>query len=470
MNPNTACAASFIVSAVGAFVSTFVAVGAGDAEAQDCSKQPLGQLPIDDLHAGEYLGVEGGLYPGRINRTPDGHLKAGRHRSKKIVPLGPDGEPADDGVIAVASIGMSLTNQVFDWFMNAASSDPEVAAEVTFARCGAPWEDLERMRDPQSHFWTEYVPAELELRHLTAEQIQVVWLLEGTAFQELPFPDHVTATADAWVDVLHLLQQTFPNLKLAFLSPLFWHGYSDGSPEDEPYYFEQGFSVREVIGRQLAGDPELAWDPEFDVPVAPWVDWGPYFWSDGLEPRTDGLAIECTDIRTDGVHLTESGKKKLGSRLLQFIKSHRACTRWSVVAGTTPSERMADVERIGGGTQGFRGEPRLCGGSLPTIPHVDPYRLLARQCLRRGSGFVLLGDSLLPEDGSPFAGGRLYVDADNVLGIDFDTAGNGVLALDEIPDDPALIGVSYFAQLAAIDPRVAEGFALSAAIELLLGD
>lgn len=441
------------------------------AAAQDCSVEPLGQLPIDDLHGGDYLGLEGGLYPGRSNLVPADHLQAGRSLSKRIVPLGPDGEPADDGAIVMVSIGHSLTAQVFEWFQLRAASDLEMAPGLRFVTLSGPFEDLEKMRDPQSRYWTEIVPDRLAEEGITPEQVQVAWSLQGTAFAMEPFPEHVEATAQRWIDVLKLLKQTFPNLKLAFLSPLYWHGYSDGAPEREPYYFEQGFSVREVVARQLAGDPELNWDPELGPALAPWIDWGPYFWSDGEEPRTDGLAIACADIAPDGTHLAQSGREKLGDRLHHFLKSHRACTKWSIVPGSSPSERMADVERIGDGTAGAQGEPRVCGGSLPTIPHPDPYRLLVRQGLPRARGLMVIGDSLFPGGGVPFGGGTLYVEPDSTTFLRLDFDGNGVLEVDSIPDDPALVGLSYFAQFVISDPAGPDGrHALTSAIELRLGD
>ncbi|MBM4014611.1 MAG: hypothetical protein FJ293_06580 [Planctomycetes bacterium] len=456
-----------------AYLLAIALLGAPAAAAQDCSARPLGLLPIDDLHEGAYRKVEGGLYPGRSNQTPAEHLAAGKAIAKRIVPLDAAGNPAADGRIVCAGIGPSLAGQVFEGLRHVLEDDPDLAAELRLPGVIGNSVTLERMRNPDDTYWKIDVPGDLAAAGLTAAQVQVVWIMNAFAFSDddLPFPLHVPVGADAWTDVMRLLLRAFPNLKLAFLSPLYSQAYSDAAPVDEPYYFEQGFAVRELIARQLAGAPELNYDPALGKVEAPWIDWGPYFWSDAEEPRTDGLSIVCADISQDGQHLEPSGKRKLGERLAQFLKSHRACTRWSVVKGTTPSERRADVERIGDGTRGSRGEPRLCGGSLPTLPHEEVYRLLARGAVRRGSGLVLLGDSLDPGGGVPFAGGLIYVEIDTLLPISFDDSGNGRLDLEPIPDDPALIGRSWFAQLVAYDRRGPDGVhALSAAIEIALGD
>ncbi len=453
--------------------ATCALTAGSSAAAQDCSARPIGLLPLDDLHQGEYSGVEGGLYPGRSNQTPEEHLAAGKAIAKRIVSLDAAGNPAADGSIVCASIGMSLTAQVYEGLRTALGGDPDIAPELRLPGIAGNFVTLERIRDPDDSFWKQEVPDDLGAAGVTVEQVQVVWAMNAFAFvdEDLPFPHHVPAGADAWTDVLQLLHRTFPNLKLVFLSPLYSQAYSDAAPADEPYYFEQGFAIREVVARQLAGAPELNYDPALGKVEAPWIDWGPYFWSDAEEPRTDGLSIACADISPDGQHLEPTGKKKLGERLAQFLKSHRACTRWATVKGTTPSERRADVERIGDGTPGSRGEPRLCGGSLPTLPHEATYQLLARGSRRRGNGLVLLGDSLDPGGGVPFAGGLIYVEIDTLLPIDFDNSGNGVLLLEPIPDDPALLGRSWYAQLVAYDRKGPDGtHALSAAIELALGD
>ncbi len=453
-------------------VATFAAATlAVAAKAQDCSVRSLGLAPLDDLREGDYFGLEGGLYPGRSNECPADHLAAGRNLSKSIVPLDGNGVPDSEGVIAIAAIGMSFTGQVFGAFDRLARTDLELAPDLAFANLAAASQDLLKIRDPLADYWTVSVPALLADARVTAAQVQVIWILEGTPTQSEPFPDHIDVTAGYWLEVLQIVKQTFPNAKLAFLSPLYWQGYSLIAQVNEPYYYEQAWSIRALIERQLALDPELEWDGERGPVKVPWLAWGPYPWCDGEEPRSDGLLLTCADFSPDGAHLGDGGETKLGEQLLHFLKSHRACTSWSIVRGSSPAERMADVETIGFGTSGTHGVPRLCGDSLPTIPHPTTYSLLVRDSVPRGRGFVLLSASLLPGGGLPFAGGTLYVCPDQLLPISFDRFGHGTLPLDAIPDDPALSDLSFFAQLAALDRNGPDGhYALSAAIELRLGD
>lgn len=437
---------------------------------QDCSKQPLGQHSLDDLAGLSYLGVEGGLYPGSTNTIPDAHLRSGRTIAKRLLPLGPDGQPAADGIVGFAAIGFSFTNQVFTEFEKLAKDDAELVPGLVAIDATWKGRNLEDLRDPDNDYWTEKVPQRLAEAGVTAEQVQVVWIMEGAKEMPAAFPDHVDLLADDWTALLNHLLVALPNVKLAYLSPVHWQGYAWFAPDEEPSYFEQGFAVREVIARQLAGAPELLWDPELGTPVAPWIAWGPYFWSDGNEPRSDGLNLDCTDYNWDGAHLDVSGKQLLGQRLHHFVKADPACTRWSIVDGAAPAGRIADVERLSGASTDVADPPRLVAIAPPTIPYPGDFSLWVRHAPPDGSGLIALSDRRFAGSGVSFGAGRLLVVPDLLLPVTFGPFGNAQFGLGEIPDEPALAQFEWYAQLVAFDAGAIGGVALSDAIELRPGD
>ena len=62
---------------------------------------------------------------------------------------------------------------------------------------------------------------------------------------------------------------------------------------------------------------------------APLLLWGPYFWADGTTPRkSDGLVWERNDMAADGVHPTESGRRKVANQLLAFFKTDELAKTW----------------------------------------------------------------------------------------------------------------------------------------------
>ncbi len=460
----------FLALAVAACIASTNPASAAAAP-QDCSRDSIGQLGIDELmDSGSYLGFEGGLYPGRTNECPTDHLNAGRQIAKTIVPLLPDGTPGSPGLIGVICIGSSFTRTIFDSMIDHARGDADFPPELKFVNCADGKQNLDVIADPNAPYWSVTVPYRLAHSPLTAAQVQVVWINGGVQEQTEPFPDHFRTTAEYWIDILQICKATFPNLKQAYLSPVHYLGYTVSAPADEPYYFEQGFAVREVVERQMAQDPELEFDASRGPALAPWVAWGPYLWCDGSEPRVDGLQMLCTDYWPDGAHPNVVGSARLGWLLYHHWKSHRACTRWSVVKGAAPAERMAAVERFGSGTGGQNGTPRLCASALPTIPYAGNFAFLMRDAKSGGMGFVLLGETEYP-GGFDYAGGRVYLVPTESLPIQFDPSGNGSVGVGSIPDDPALWGVTVFAQAVVFDTAGPDGqHSLTEPIELRLGD
>jgi hypothetical protein len=87
---------------------------------------------------------------------------------------------------------------------------------------------------------------------------------------------------------------------------------------------------------------------------APWICWGPYFWTDGLTERSDHLIWRCNDDdetqsdvkllnnenppQPDYVHPTASGIRKVTDQLLAFFKTDRTAKAWfnRTFSGTAP--------------------------------------------------------------------------------------------------------------------------------------
>ncbi|HZQ70063.1 MAG TPA: hypothetical protein VFA68_16175 [Terriglobales bacterium] len=149
----------------------------------------------------------------------------------------------------------------------------------------------------------------------------------------------------------------YPNLKQAFLTSRTYGGYAKnplaspppspppGCLNPEPYAFEEGIAVQRLITAQIRQTngiqtPVDSYAGPLDYSMAPWVDWGPYLWTDGFNGRSDGVVWcggqsdpkcnEHYDVRWgdllkptiywgDYTHPSAYGQAKVANLLFQFI-------------------------------------------------------------------------------------------------------------------------------------------------------
>jgi len=299
-------------------VTAVVLAAAPITQARDCSATSVGFTPINDLGSGSYQGFQGGLYPGGSNVRPAGHESAGLTLARSVEPMNANGNPDPNGEYVLLSIGMSNASQEFEFFLGDANRDAAKDPDLTIvngAQGGATASDWANASNP---VWSQAMDR-LSQRGVSASQVAVVWLkLANSATGQSP--DSYRATlAENVESVVGLLNQKFPNLKLAYLSSRIYAGYATSGLNPEPFAYESAFTVKWAIEKQLNGQ----------LTNTPWFAWGPYLWADGLTPRRDGLTWECTDLREDdGTHPSDVGKQKVGSILLDFFKTDSTAREW----------------------------------------------------------------------------------------------------------------------------------------------
>jgi hypothetical protein len=105
-----------------------------------------------------------------------------------------------------------------------------------------------------------------------------------------------------------------------------------------------------MIQKQINGDPSLRFSGT--NPVAPYLCWGPYFWIDGLDRRSDGAIWNCNDLLRDFTHPSSSGVNKVSSELLAFFKTDPTSTPWylkKTVVGQRPTVTLSGPTTITAG-------------------------------------------------------------------------------------------------------------------------
>lgn len=290
-------------------------------------RESTGLVPLPDLGKGTYKGEQGGFYPGGQNAPPAAHLKAGLARARDIAPLDAEGVRSDNGKIVLLSIGMSNTTQEFSVFQKLAREDKDLNPRLAIVDGAQGGQAAEVTANPQANYW-KVVDERLAQAGVTARQVQVVWVKQANIRPAEEFPANARRLQRDFIATLQNCAARFPNLKIAYLSSRTYGGYATTPLNPEPHAYEGGFAVRWVVSDQIAGKPELNYDPAKGEARSPWAAWGPYLWTDGMKGRTDGFKYAREDFGPDGTHPSVSGREKVARLLLDFLKGEPTARTW----------------------------------------------------------------------------------------------------------------------------------------------
>lgn len=292
-------------------------------------RESTGMIALTGLGKATYKGEQGGLYPGGENVPPPAHLEAGLKMAQQIVPLDSAGKASPDGKIVLMSVGVSNTTMEFQTFQKLAVADKQMNLHLVIVDGAQPGQAAEQAANPQSNYW-RVVEQRMSSAGISNAQVQVLWIKETYPLYDgqLPFPGEAKKLQGRLVNILHTTKARFPNLKIAYLSSRIYAGFALSAANPEPFAYEFGFSNKWVIADQIAGKPELNFDPGKGAVRAPWVAWGPYMWADGVKGRKDGLVWPRENLGQDGMHPSDSGRAKVAKLLLEFLKTDRTAKPW----------------------------------------------------------------------------------------------------------------------------------------------
>ena len=288
----------------------------------------VGLLPLTELGSETYRGAQGGLYPGGSNERPSDHEAAGIEIAQTIRPLANDGSVDEqDGKIGFLAIGMSNTSLEFETFAAQADEIPQLNPALVMVDGAQHSKASQFVADPNNDYWT-VLDERLDEVKLSNEQVQIVWLKQARARANMPFPLDALLLKTDLREIIELLYQRFPNLKIVYLSSRTYGGYATIDLNPEPYAYQSAFAVKWLIEEQIEGLVGLNYDPEQGTVYAPWLSWGPYLWADGTAAEHEGLIWEQSDFSYDGTHPSPSGQAKVAGQLYHFLRTDETAVPW----------------------------------------------------------------------------------------------------------------------------------------------
>lgn len=288
----------------------------------------VGLTPLTDLGRGTYHGAQGGLYPGGSNQRPLAHEAAGIEIAEGIRPLASDGTVDEqNGKIGFVAVGMSNTMMEFAVFLEQADEIPQLNPAVVLVNGAEMHKASQFLADPEDDYWTT-LDERITTAGLSDAQVQVIWLKEARANNNLPFPlDALLLKADLR-EIVENLSARFPNLKMVYLSSRTYGGYATTDLSPEPHAYQSAFAVKWLIEDQIEGTVGLNYDPDKGTVYAPWLSWGPYLWADGIAGEPNSIIWEQSDFSYDGTHTSPAGRAKVAGLLHRFLRTDVTAVPW----------------------------------------------------------------------------------------------------------------------------------------------
>src|SRR2546426_928059 len=224
------------------------------------ARESTGMTPLPDLGKGTYRGEQGGLYPGGANTPPPAHLKAVLDLARHIAPLDAEGRESAGGKIVLMSVGMSNTTMKFQVFQKLAKGDSSLNPRLAIVDGAQGGQVVWVTAKPHAIYW-DVVDERLAAAGVTRQQVQAAWVLQAIPGPTQPWPAEVKELQRYLVETLHVMHDRFPNLKMVYLSSRTYAGYATSPLNPEPHAYESGFACKWLIADQIAGKPELNYDP-----------------------------------------------------------------------------------------------------------------------------------------------------------------------------------------------------------------
>lgn len=309
---------------------------------QDCSLDSTGLIPITDLGSGYYEGFQGGLYYGS-NEKPVVQIENLNYGISNISPRNTYGDyDINNGNIVLLSIGASNPRTEFESFQNITDTFCLINPFLKIVNGGEGGQAIQKIIDTSNYYW-QYVTDQLISNGVNNNQVQIIWLEnDNSSSENYNFPSAPQELMIEFKQLFKILIDKYPNLQVCYLNGRGYGGYIEsdsqvGNGLRFPRDYYNGWAMKWLIENQIMGDTSLAFiGTNRNAPV---LDWSAYLWTDGANPRSDGLYTECsTDLKpADGLHWSPAGNDKLGMEIFERFYNDAEARKWFLKDSATIS-------------------------------------------------------------------------------------------------------------------------------------
>ncbi|MBK7311025.1 MAG: T9SS type A sorting domain-containing protein [Sphingobacteriaceae bacterium] len=313
---------------------------------RDCSTLSGSCVPIENLGTSTYMTYQGGQYPGGSNTRPALQLTRALNQVNAIMPLNSSGAiDQTNGKIVMIGIGASNPRTEFTAFKQYCDTFQCLNSKLKIINTCKGGTGIQKMVDPNDTCWEQAIDTLLS-HSVTNLQVQVAWIeQEHTGNNNTSFPGAPQQLVTNFKDLLEVVLQKYPNIKIAYINSRAYSGYADNSTGPglwAPRDYYNSWAVKWVIENQITN--ATGFDYTGSNPSIPFVDWATNSWANGNIPKLDGFFWDCVNDfgPGDGLHLSTLGEKKVGQRLFNYFSKDTTAKVWFVDASCKPTITKVD--------------------------------------------------------------------------------------------------------------------------------
>lgn len=309
---------------------------------KNCQSNRAPFIPLNDLGTGYFRGHQGGLYPGGVNYPSGNYLQDLSNYSRSIQALDSNGLPSAKGHIVFIGVGASNPRTEFQAFQSVLDTFQNLNSRLQIVNTCIGGQGVQKMNQLSDNYWKQ-ADKMMDSMGLHNSQVQVAWLeTENTASPDSSFPGGPQALLKDIKQLLTMMKQKYPNLKLCYLSARTYSGWVDGGTGrglEYPRDYYNGWSLKWLIDSAIA-QTNSGFEYKGSTPSIPMPVYATYNWTNGEDVRNDGFSVDCeTDFGGDGLHLSAAGELKMGLELFKFFSRDKQAQTWFLEQHGTSVEK-----------------------------------------------------------------------------------------------------------------------------------
>ncbi|MEZ5013890.1 MAG: SGNH/GDSL hydrolase family protein [Chitinophagales bacterium] len=295
-------------------------------------------IPLNELGAGTYKGHTGGLYPNGSNSMPSAFYNDAVAVAESVQPLNTQGNPDASGKIVFLALGASTIAMFGNGLETNLPKTEGINKKIAYVNSGIGGQDFSDILNTSANFW-KVIDGRLSSAGLSKNQVQILWIQEDDLRNhDNDLDNRGDALVDDYIQLMHICKNRYPNLKIVYMTGRHTTAFMGPDGKDqhrEPKAYINGWACKWLIEKQIHGDADLRFKGAGANSAL--IMWGPYFWTQGDKPRSDGYTWTPSMVKPDGVHPTEAGIQKVSMDLINFWRTDPVSQLWFMAEpGTVP--------------------------------------------------------------------------------------------------------------------------------------